>query len=71
MAIRCSRCGREYDVTLFEFGRTLECECGAEVDAGRPHRHHVGTLDSDGAGEAPEETLPKKTAEPDQNASSK
>lgn len=31
MAVPCPRCGREYDVTLFEFGRTLWCTCGARV----------------------------------------
>ena len=31
MAVVCPRCGREYDVTLFEFGRTLWCTCGARV----------------------------------------
>jgi len=31
MAIPCSSCGREYDVTLFEFGRTLWCTCGNRV----------------------------------------
>ena len=31
MAISCPVCGREYDVTLFEFGRTIHCTCGARV----------------------------------------
>lgn len=31
MAIVCPRCGREYDVTLFQFGRTVDCACGARV----------------------------------------
>lgn len=31
MAIRCPRCGREYDVTLFQFGRTIHCTCGKRV----------------------------------------
>lgn len=31
MAILCPGCGREYDATLFEFGATVSCECGAEV----------------------------------------
>jgi hypothetical protein len=31
MAIRCSYCGREYDVTLFEFGRSIVCVCGKEL----------------------------------------
>jgi uncharacterized protein with PIN domain len=31
VAVPCPRCGREYDVTLFEFGRTLWCSCGSRV----------------------------------------
>lgn len=31
MAVPCQGCGREYDVTLFEFGRTLWCTCGSRV----------------------------------------
>lgn len=31
MAIRCPSCSREYDVTLFQFGRTIRCSCGARV----------------------------------------
>lgn len=31
MAIPCPGCGRQYDVTLFAFGRTLSCTCGARV----------------------------------------
>jgi len=38
VAIVCPECGREYDVTLFSFGATVRCECGAEVSALRPHR---------------------------------
>lgn len=36
MAIICPRCGREYDVTLFQFGRTIQCACGSRV--GLEHR---------------------------------
>lgn len=32
MAIRCPKCGREYDVTLFQFGRKVKCDCGSELD---------------------------------------
>ena len=28
MAIRCPHCKREYDVTLFEFEKTVKCICG-------------------------------------------
>jgi uncharacterized protein len=31
MAIPCPSCGREYDVTLFQFGRTIHCTCGSRV----------------------------------------
>jgi uncharacterized protein with PIN domain len=31
MAVPCRHCGRTYDVTLFEFGRTIWCTCGARV----------------------------------------
>ena len=31
MAVPCRRCGREYDVTLFGFGRTIWCTCGNRV----------------------------------------
>jgi uncharacterized protein with PIN domain len=31
MAVPCQSCGREYDVTLFEFGRTIWCTCGNRV----------------------------------------
>lgn len=31
MAVPCQRCGREYDVALFAFGRTISCACGSRV----------------------------------------
>lgn len=31
MAIPCPGCGRQYDVTLFEYGRTIHCACGRRV----------------------------------------
>lgn len=36
MGVRCPECGREYDVTLFQYGRTIHCTCGAQV--GLEHR---------------------------------
>lgn len=32
MAIVCPRCGRQYDVTLFEFGISVTCDCGERVN---------------------------------------
>lgn len=31
MAIRCRKCGREFDVTLFQFDKVIACPCGARV----------------------------------------
>jgi uncharacterized protein with PIN domain len=31
VAIPCPRCGREYDVALFPYGRTIHCTCGSRV----------------------------------------
>jgi uncharacterized protein with PIN domain len=31
MAVSCSGCGRHYDVSLFQFGRTISCACGERV----------------------------------------
>jgi hypothetical protein len=33
MAIPCPRCNRQYDITLFEFGRKVVCECGEVISA--------------------------------------
>ena len=35
MAVRCPYCSREYDITLFEFDRSITCVCGKTV--GRSH----------------------------------
>jgi uncharacterized protein with PIN domain len=31
VAVPCSKCGLEYDVALFAFGRTIFCNCGSRV----------------------------------------
>ncbi len=31
MSVFCSDCGCEYDITLFQYGRTIECTCGNRV----------------------------------------
>lgn len=31
MAISCSNCGRQYDVTVFQWGKTINCACGERV----------------------------------------
>ncbi|HOX37125.1 MAG TPA: glycosyltransferase family 9 protein [Candidatus Brocadiia bacterium] len=37
MAFQCPTCGRQYDATLFEFGRKIVCECGTSFAAERGH----------------------------------
>ena len=44
MAIRCRKCSREFDITLFEFGKTVRCDCGQEVLP--EHRETSGPLDA-------------------------
>jgi len=41
-AIRCPRCGREYDISLFQFGRTIHCTCGKRVGL----EQRIGTMPS-------------------------
>jgi uncharacterized protein with PIN domain len=38
VGVPCAGCGREYDVTLFEFGRTIHCTCGERVGRERRER---------------------------------
>jgi hypothetical protein len=37
MAITCPRCGAGFDVTLFQFGHVVRCDCGAQVDLAQGH----------------------------------
>ena len=37
MAITCPRCGAGFDVTLFQFGHRVQCDCGAWVDLASGH----------------------------------
>jgi hypothetical protein len=41
MAIRCAKCGREYDATLFQFGRAIRCSCGEMVSLEEGHRERI------------------------------
>ena len=35
MAIVCPKCKSQYDITLFEFGRTLKCDCGYVINVNK------------------------------------
>lgn len=37
MAITCPRCGAGYDVTLFQFGHRVQCDCGVWIELARGH----------------------------------
>ena len=37
MAIACPQCGAGFDVTLFQFGHRVRCDCGAWVDLRSGH----------------------------------
>ena len=41
MSIRCPGCGREFDVTVFEFDRAVRCPCGREVSLANGHREEI------------------------------
>jgi len=46
MAVQCPSCGRQYDVTLFQFGQTVTCDCGTVVAFGNtPGRDDTGAGD--------------------------
>lgn len=38
MGVPCPSCGRDYDVALFQFGRTIDCTCGRRVGVDAPRR---------------------------------
>ncbi|MCS7304326.1 MAG: EF-Tu/IF-2/RF-3 family GTPase [Thermoguttaceae bacterium] len=41
MAMTCPRCGAGLDITLFEFERAVQCECGQWVDLHSGHRRRA------------------------------
>jgi hypothetical protein len=55
MAIICPSCSRQFDVTLFQFGKPIRCDCGTlidplqwwlgpDVEAGRDEERKLGEL---------------------------
>jgi uncharacterized protein with PIN domain len=41
MGVPCPDCGRQYDVSLFSFGRTIHCTCGCRVGLEPRVQRHV------------------------------
>lgn len=63
MAVSCPGCGREYDVTLFQFGRTVDCTCGARV--GLEHRRTLSPgSDASSAGDPSSADDPEEDLQP-------
>ncbi len=50
MAIVCRRCGRQYDVTLFQFGRSITCECGERLPRQAETRVGMEQAEAESAG---------------------
>jgi len=55
LAYICKNCGKQYDITLFQFGIKILCECGEIVDATEPME--INLIDDD------EEKILKKIEE--------
>jgi hypothetical protein len=55
MAITCPRCGAGFDVTLFQFGRGVRCDCGAWVSLDAGHVARPPTPGKEGVAMAEEE----------------
>jgi hypothetical protein len=52
MSLRCPKCRREYDVTLFEFNSEITCVCGERLSLKKGHECDAGNGAADkGAGE--------------------
>lgn len=65
MAIARPGCGRHYDVTLFEYERTVGCACGARVAF--QHRIEVASRIPPPGGNSPFERGNARPARPPQN----
>ena len=39
MAVSCPKCARQYDVTLFQFGRVIVCACGERLSLAHREEH--------------------------------
>ncbi len=50
MAITCPHCGAQFDVTLFQFGKTVRCDCGRIV---RLEEGHTTRIDGTGPRHSP------------------
>ena len=49
MSLKCSKCQREYDVSLFEFNREIVCACGERLSLKRAHERDSARDGGEGA----------------------
>lgn len=54
MSIKCPNCGREFDVTLFEYGRSVWCACGERITLDKGHVDFRGGAGGKGSGKGGE-----------------
>lgn len=69
MAMTCPRCGGGFDITLFQFGRAVQCECGQWVELQTGHLVRLGPTISAFGQEVSlfsQPMFPKETAMPEQ-----
>ena len=45
MSLKCPKCGRDYDVTLFEFNREVTCACGERLSLKKGHEERGSAKD--------------------------
>jgi hypothetical protein len=52
VSLRCPKCGREFDVTLFQYRRTVVCPCGEPLSLDEGHTMRGEHCGAGGAGAA-------------------
>jgi len=64
MAITCPKCGAGFDVTLFQYGHGVRCDCGQWVELDRGHVIEEN-LPNKGPGDVPGSIRLAPDTEPD------
>ncbi|NOZ21101.1 MAG: hypothetical protein GXP25_08425 [Planctomycetes bacterium] len=65
MAVRCPKCHKHYDITLFQYGKTIACDCGERIDARKGHEERARGHDPSPASGGTT-SCPRKRREKDQ-----
>jgi hypothetical protein len=59
MAITCPKCAAEFDITLFQFGRGIHCDCDQWVELDRGH-----VIEQETPTDKPQLVLPNRQVDP-------